>query len=93
VEAGSVVDQADAGAGAAGGAGSEAYRQRSYELWQQMARRWERGREVLWGTTRPVSEWLVERLSPHPRQTILGSRPARARPGFWPRVASGIRVG
>jgi ubiquinone/menaquinone biosynthesis C-methylase UbiE len=82
VEAGSIVDQADAGAGAAGGAGSEAYRQRSYELWQQMARRWERGREVLWGTTRPVSEWLVERLSPHPDQTILELAAGPGETGF-----------
>jgi ubiquinone/menaquinone biosynthesis C-methylase UbiE len=36
-----------------------------------MAGRWERGRGVLWETTRPVSEWLVDRLSPQPGQTIL----------------------
>jgi hypothetical protein len=37
------------------------YRRRSYALWQRMARRWERGRAVLWETTGPVSEWLVDR--------------------------------
>ncbi len=49
----------------------DAYRERSFELWQEMAERWERGRAVLWETTRPVSEWLVARLSPQPGQTIL----------------------
>ena len=43
------------------------YRQRSYALWQRMARRWERGRAVLWETTGPVSEWLVDRLAPQVR--------------------------
>jgi SAM-dependent methyltransferase len=36
-----------------------------------MAPRWERGRELLWRGTRPVSEWLVSRLDPRPGQTIL----------------------
>jgi ubiquinone/menaquinone biosynthesis C-methylase UbiE len=36
-----------------------------------MAPRWERGRELLWRGTRPVSEWLVARLDPQPGQTIL----------------------
>jgi SAM-dependent methyltransferase len=41
------------------------------EEWQELAPRWERGRELLWESTRPVSEWLVERLDPRPGQTIL----------------------
>ena len=60
----------------------DVYRRRSYELWQQMARRWERGREVLWETTRPVSEWLVDRLSPHPGQTILELAAGAGETGF-----------
>ena len=60
----------------------DVYRRRSYELWQQMAGRWERGREVLWETTRPVSEWLVDRLSPHPGQTILELAAGAGETGF-----------
>ena len=60
----------------------DVYRRRSYELWQQMARRWERGREVLWETTRPVSEWLVDRLSPRPGQTILELAAGAGETGF-----------
>jgi SAM-dependent methyltransferase len=58
------------------------YRHRSYELWQEMARRWERGREILWETTRPVSEWLVDRLSPQPGQTILELAAGAGETGF-----------
>ena len=31
----------------------------SESQWQAMAPRWERGRELLWASTRAVSEWLV----------------------------------
>jgi len=41
------------------------------DLWQELAPRWERGRELLWAATRPVSEWLVDRLDPRSGQTIL----------------------
>ena len=41
------------------------------EQWQALAPRWERGRDLLWRGTRPVSEWLVARLEPRPGQTIL----------------------
>jgi SAM-dependent methyltransferase len=81
VEGRSIVEQPDAHGG-----GSEldrgAYRQRSYQLWQQMAGRWERGREVLWETTRPVSQWLVDRLSPQPGQTILELAAGAGETGF-----------
>jgi ubiquinone/menaquinone biosynthesis C-methylase UbiE len=82
VEAKSIVDRPDTAAGQGEEEVSAAYRQRSYELWQQMARRWERGREVLWQTTRPVSEWLVERLSPQPDQTILELAAGAGETGF-----------
>lgn len=71
MEARSIVDHPDTGAGEGHEAATEAYRQRSYELWQQMAGRWERGRAVLWEATRPVSEWLVDRLAPRQGETIL----------------------
>jgi ubiquinone/menaquinone biosynthesis C-methylase UbiE len=86
MEARSIGDQPDTAAGHGDEAASEAYRQRSFELWQQMARRWERGREVLWETTRPVSEWLVDRLAPRPGQTILELAAGAGETGF---VAAG----
>jgi ubiquinone/menaquinone biosynthesis C-methylase UbiE len=82
VEAKSIVDQPDAEAGEGGGAARDAYRQRSYALWQQMADRWERGREVLWETTRPVSERLVQRLSPQEGETILELAAGAGETGF-----------
>jgi SAM-dependent methyltransferase len=82
VETRSVVEQPDAGSATTGGARSEEYRRRSYELWQQMATRWERGREVLWEATRPVSEWLVDRLSPESGQTILDLAAGAGETGF-----------
>jgi ubiquinone/menaquinone biosynthesis C-methylase UbiE len=81
VEASSIVEQPAAPPGSRE-LDADAYRQRSYELWQQMAGRWERGREVLWETTRPVSEWLVERLSPRPGQTILELAAGAGETGF-----------
>jgi SAM-dependent methyltransferase len=39
--------------------------------WESLAASWERGRELLWRSTRPVSEWLVDRLDPRPGETIL----------------------
>ena len=38
------------------------HRRTSYELWQQLAARWERQRRTLWEPSRRVSEWLVDRL-------------------------------
>lgn len=47
------------------------YRQQSLETWRQMAPGWERRRAWLMGFTGPVNEWLVDRTSPQPGQTIL----------------------
>jgi SAM-dependent methyltransferase len=52
------------------------------DLWQELAPRWERGREVLWESTRAVSEWLVERLDPQPGQTILELAAGTGETGF-----------
>jgi ubiquinone/menaquinone biosynthesis C-methylase UbiE len=83
VEAESIAAKADAGSGSVPNAGAdEGYRRRSYELWQRMATRWERGREVLWATTRPASEWLIDRLSPEPGQTILELAAGAGETGF-----------
>jgi SAM-dependent methyltransferase len=39
--------------------------------WESLAATWERGRALLWRSTRPVSERLVELLDPRPGETIL----------------------
>lgn len=45
--------------------------ERSRRVWDAMAAGWETSREDLWQFSRPVSEWLVERIDPRPGQTIL----------------------
>jgi SAM-dependent methyltransferase len=39
--------------------------------WESLAQPWERERRLLGRATRPVSEWLVDRLDPQPGQTVL----------------------
>jgi SAM-dependent methyltransferase len=46
-------------------------REQSRRVWDAMAAGWEAGRQDLWAFSRPVSEWLVERIEPRPGQTIL----------------------
>jgi SAM-dependent methyltransferase len=61
------------------------------EQWQQLAPRWERGRELLARSTRPVSQWLVDRLDPRPGQTILELAAGVGETGFLaaPRLEPG----
>src|SRR2546427_8489929 len=53
-----------------------------FDSWQELAPRWERGRELLWESTRAVSEWLVDRLDPQPGQTILDLAAGTGETGF-----------
>jgi len=53
-----------------------------YEQWQELAPRWDRGRDLLWASTRPVSEWLVAKLDPQPGQTILDVAAGTGETGF-----------
>lgn len=43
---------------------------------------WETLRQDLWELSRPVSEWLVERLDPRPGQTILDLAAGLGETGF-----------
>ena len=52
------------------------------EQWQELAPRWERGRELLWEPTRAVSAWLVDALEPRPGQTILDVAAGTGETGF-----------
>jgi ubiquinone/menaquinone biosynthesis C-methylase UbiE len=54
----------------------------AFDEWQEMAPRWERGRELLWESTRAVSAWLVNRLDPRPGQTILDVAAGTGETGF-----------
>jgi SAM-dependent methyltransferase len=53
-----------------------------YDLWQQMAARWDRRRNLLQSSTREISEWLVDRLDPQPGQTILELAAGTGETGF-----------
>jgi ubiquinone/menaquinone biosynthesis C-methylase UbiE len=46
-------------------------REQSRSVWNAMASGWEAARHDLWELSRPVSEWLVQRLEPRPGQTLL----------------------
>ncbi|HEY3922208.1 MAG TPA: methyltransferase domain-containing protein [Gaiellaceae bacterium] len=52
------------------------------DLWEELAPRWERGRELLWESTREISEWLVDRLDPRPGETILDLAAGTGETGF-----------
>ena len=62
--------------------GSPAEPPEGYELWQQLAPHWERRRELLWESTRTVSEWLVDRLDVREGQTILDVAAGTGETGF-----------
>lgn len=64
------------------------------ELWEELAPRWERGRELLWDSTREVSDWLVDRLDPKAGQTILDLAAGTGETGFLaaPRLGAGGRL-
>jgi SAM-dependent methyltransferase len=64
------------------------------DLWKGLAPRWEQGRELLWESTREVSEWLVGRLDLQPGQTILDLAAGTGETGFLaaPRLGPGGRL-
>jgi ubiquinone/menaquinone biosynthesis C-methylase UbiE len=78
----SVVDQPDASAAGESGAEVAERKRQSYELWERMAKVWERRRGLAWRWTRPVGEWLVDRLDPQPGQTILDLAAGTGETGF-----------
>src|ERR671919_2950951 len=49
----------------------EAARQRSKATWDAVATGWYTQREEIWESSRPVSEWMIRRLDPQPRDTVL----------------------
>jgi ubiquinone/menaquinone biosynthesis C-methylase UbiE len=57
-------------------------RERRRRVWDAMAPGWETGRQDLWEFSRPVSEWLIERLDPRPGETILDLAAGLGETGF-----------
>ncbi len=49
----------------------EAGRRRSRAAWNAAAAGWYAQREGLWESSREVSEWMIRRLDPQPRDTVL----------------------
>ncbi len=47
------------------------YRQAAYETWETMAPGWEKWREPIEATTRPVRDWMLRELSPRQGETVL----------------------
>ena len=78
----SLVGRPDARAPAGNGIEVEERKRRSYELWEHQAKVWERRRDLVWRWTRPVGEWLVDRLDPQPGQTILDLAAGTGDTGF-----------
>lgn len=46
-------------------------RVKSKAIWDEMAGGWERQSDYIWDASRPVGEWMVEKLALQPGQTIL----------------------
>ncbi len=47
------------------------FRSASKKVWEKMAQGWDINRDYMWETSKPVGEWLVEKLAPSDGQTIL----------------------
>ena len=50
---------------------SEAARQHSRAAWGAVAAGWYKQREKLWKVSSPISEWMIKKLDPKPRDTVL----------------------
>lgn len=50
---------------------TDEFRRASKNVWDKMAYGWDVNREYMWETSRPVGEWMVEKLSPYTGETLL----------------------
>jgi ubiquinone/menaquinone biosynthesis C-methylase UbiE len=60
----------------------EEYRRTSQQVWEVMAPGWERWRAQLAEALTPVREWLIGKLAPQPRQTVLELGAGTGETGF-----------
>ena len=65
----------------------EEFRKVSKNVWERMAGGWETNREYLWETSKPVGEWLIEKLEPEEGETLLELAAGMGDTGF---VAAGL---
>ncbi|MGI9316535.1 MAG: class I SAM-dependent methyltransferase, partial [bacterium] len=63
------------------------FRRASKNVWEKMAEGWDVNREYMWETSKPVGEWLVEKLAPRDGQTLLELAAGVGDTGF---VAAGL---
>jgi ubiquinone/menaquinone biosynthesis C-methylase UbiE len=49
----------------------DAARAKSLAIWDEMAAGWDRKSDYLWKTGRRIGEWMVDKISPQPGDTIL----------------------
>ena len=66
-------------------------RRQSYEAWETMAAGWERARDRMERSARPVREWLVSELDPSPGDTVLELAAGPGETGF--EIAKLLREG
>jgi ubiquinone/menaquinone biosynthesis C-methylase UbiE len=50
---------------------NDEFRRASKNVWDKMAQGWDVNREYLWETSKPVADWMVEKLSPSAGHTLL----------------------
>ena len=50
---------------------NDEFRKASRTVWEKMAQGWDDSREYMWETSKPVGEWMVEKLSPSKGQALL----------------------
>ncbi len=50
---------------------SEVAREQSRAAWSAVAPGWYKQREEIWKVSSPVSEWMIKKLDPKPRDTVL----------------------
>lgn len=65
----------------------EEFRKASKNVWEKMAQGWDANREYMWETSKPVGEWLVEKLEPREGETLLELAAGMGDTGF---VAAGL---
>ena len=58
------------------------YRRASHDIWEAMARGWERERAFIWDVTRAVGERMVAALDPQPGDTVLEVAAGTGETGF-----------
>ncbi len=62
--------------------GLDQARAKSLAIWDEMAPGWERNSDYLWETGRKAGEWMIDKASPQPGETVLELAAGPGRTGF-----------